>query len=253
MKIFDMKNLLFNDKRKLKEDYKTITVSATELQRFLFPPMYTIDDKEVMEEVFTYWDYVEQIWNATIRWRTEQEAREWWYAVADYVKSVILSWDRKRDEDKKKDFEWLALNCRNIVDLTIKNWLHEIDRLTYNFRQKIAIEAWWYKVILSWEYDAAQPGMFIADCKTAWTKWDDQKINNSRQKVYYPLMDMHYAWASDDDTIVFSYQIFTKHKKTQFQFEMSEITYWEAKKILEEDLFKYLKHLARKDKSWQTW
>lgn len=197
-----------------------------------------------MEEVFSYWDYVEQIRWATIRWKTAEEARELWYAVADHVKSVIASWEWKRDDWKKKDFERLEWNCRAIVDITIENWMHEIDRLTFNFRNKLWIEAWGYKVILSWEYDASEPWMFIADCKTASTKRDEKKIAQSRQKVYYPLMSMIYAWASDEDSMIFSYQIFTKHKKTQFQFVMSEITLWEAKKILEEDLFKYLKYLA---------
>ena len=241
-----MKTICFSDKWKLKDDHEVITVSATELQRFLFPPSHVIKDHEVMEEVFTYWDYVEQIWNATIRWKTEEEAREWWYAVADYVKSVIASWDWKRDAEKKKDFEWLEWNCRAIVDTTIENWLHEIERLTYNFRNKLAIEAWWYKVILSWEYDASQPWMFIADCKTAWTKRDEQKISQSRQKIYYPLFQMVYANEPDDATRIFSYHIFLKRKKLQFQFVMNEISLWEAKKILEKDLFRYLKYLASK-------
>lgn len=242
-----MKTLLLSEDWKLKDDYKTIVVSATQLQNHLSPFMHSIEDVEEQEEVFSYGDLVEQIRSATISGTTRQEAEERWRFKAEQIRDYLLAWawHWKRDV-KKKEYLWLTDNCHKIVDYCLEYELRVPQRDMFNFRSKIAIECRSYKVILSWEYDAWVTWSMMADCKSAWKLWDEEKISTRRQNIYYPLISMVHNDEPDDAVMSFSFQIFSKHKKMQFQQINSLITFERAKEILKEDLTIYLTDLNTK-------
>ena len=235
-----MKRLVF---RPLKEEHQVIELSATQLQRELFPSPYTQDDPILMHETFTHWDRVESIVQETMRWNSQSEAKELWYKRADYISSIIDP-DLYKTTEKKKDWIFFKEWARKYVDLTIEHWIHEIDRDAMNFRNKIEIECSWYLVIFTWEWDAVKHKEAWWDVKTAWSKRSDEKYATMRQRYYYPLMDLFMNfWDEHNEVMWFQYRVYRKLKNPKLDIYTDLVTYQQCREILKKDLFIYLKTL----------
>lgn len=224
--------------RPLKEEYETIVVSVTEIEKALNPSQFTCKDPKKMANIFWVGSLVEDIVFATIsKWKEywlEQckIARE--YMDKNNMKYSTLSW--KPDKQMEFLYDWLE----QIVEHTRP---FEAQYDMRNFRMLCELECSSYKVILSWELDWWMDWVAIWDCKTAWQKWkeDEKRWQWCYQWRFYPFMQM--LAHPDVNEMAFNYWIFTKQKTIQFQQMEHIVTRKECERFVKEKIYEYLKLL----------
>lgn len=230
--------MLYKELWPLKENYETIILSVTEIEKALSPNKYSSTDEVKMSNIFWAWHLVEQI-----VWATISKWKEYWleqcelvrkYMDTERMKYYSTSW--KLD----KQFEFLYNWLEQIVEHT---WPFEAWYDMRNFRMFAELDCSSYKVIISWEVDWALDWVAIWDCKTAWSKWDEEEkwATSCYQARFYPFMMM--LANPDVDEIAFNYRIFSKQKTIQFQRVEHILSREECEKFVKEKLFEYLKRL----------
>jgi len=230
--------MLYKELRPLKEDYETIVVSVTEIEKALNPSQFVCKDPKKMANIFWVGSLVEDIVFATIsKWK------EFWLEQCQIARKYM---DKQRmhyytsswNEDKQMQFlyDWLE----QIVEYTRP---FEAQYDLRNFRMLCELDCSSYKVILSWELDWGMDWYAIWDCKTAWTKWkEDERWNNlCYQWRFYPFMQM--LAHPETNEMSFNYWVFTKQKKIQFQRIEHIVTREECERFVKEKIYEYLKWL----------
>lgn len=223
----------------LKEDYKTIIVSVTEIEKALVPAPSFVTELEPKKRANTYWvwNLVENIVFARINQWVEaaqhqiEIARE--MMNPERMKYYSSSWVEDRQ------FSWLYDWLEQLIPLAEKYeaiGMYDIR----NLRSAVEVDFSWYKIILTWEIDRGINWSMLFDCKTAKKKRDEAEKwqFGCFQWRFYPWFQ--FLQHPDIDSIAFSYLVFTKQKKIQHQNITHIITRDEAENFVKEKLYDYL-------------
>lgn len=231
--------MLYKEFAPLKEDYKTIIVSVTEIEKALTPKNAFIQELEPKKKANTFWvgNLVENIVFANInQW---EEAAQHQIEIArklmnpERMKYYSSSWV----EDKQ--FAWLYEGLEQLIPLS-KPYeaigMYDIR----NLRSAVEIDFSWYKVILTGEIDWAIDGSMLFDCKTAKKKWNEAEKRELEcyQWRFYPFFQ--FLAHPDIESVSFSYLVFTKQKTIQHQNITHIIKRDEAEEFVKQKLYDYL-------------
>lgn len=231
--------MLYHQFAPLKENYETIIVSVTEIEKALVPTPAFVNELEPKKKANTYWvwNLVENIVFARIN--------QWVEAAQQQIKIArsLMNPERMRyfspswDEDKQ--FIWLY------------DWLEQLLALSEpyeniglynirNLRSAVEVDFSWYKVILSWEIDWGMDWEMLFDCKTAKKKWNEvEKWDfGCFQWRFYPWFQ--FLAHPELDEIPFTYLVFTKQKKIQHQCITHYVKREEAEEFVRQKLYDYL-------------
>jgi hypothetical protein len=226
--------MLYKEFAPLKEDYKIITISPSELESKLVPSPFTQDDVRKRFLTLQVWHMAEAIAWATISNDTDDMAKHMCEVTRSYLNPNLMhfyspSWK----EDKK--FIWLYEWLEQIIDL------YRPYRNTYdlrNYRAWVEIDFSGYKILLTGELDRWINGYHLYDNKTASSKWDlDARwAVNCYQARFYSWMNM---LANDINQIDFSYLITVKNKKMLLQEMTHTLTREECEEFVYDKLYQY--------------
>lgn len=229
--------------RPLKDDYETISVSVTDIEKALVTYPYKSNDIKKQANTFWCWNLVEWLVFDTIsKWK------EYWLEKINIIRGMMDKenmhyYSPKWIEDKKFQFlyDWLE----QIVEY-VRPYEAQYD--LRNTRMLCELDCSSYKVILTGEVDWWMDWCCIRDCKTASSKWkEDEKWETACfQWRYYPFMQM--LIHPEVNEIAFNYRIFTLQKTIQFQQIEHIVTREEAFKFVKKTMYEYLSKL----KSWDT-
>lgn len=233
--------------RPLKENYKTIIVSVTEIEKALVPFKYAVTDEKKSANIFWAWHLVEQI-----VWATISKGKEFWMEQIDIIRKYMDKNNMKYNTSSwkpDKQFEFLYDGLEQIVE-HVRPFEASYDMR--NFRMLCELDCSSYKVILTGEIDWWMNGIAIWDCKTSWTKWkeDEKWEQGCFQWRFYPFMMM--LANPDCDEISFNYWVFTKQKTIQFQKIERTVTREEALRFVKDKMYDYLEKLNNGELDWKT-
>lgn len=223
----------------LKEEYKTIIVSVTEIEKALVPAPAFVWELEPKKKANTYWvwNLVEDIVFANInQWA---EAAQHQIEIArqmmnpERMKYYSASW--VEDKQFQRLYDWLE----QLIPLSAEYrmpWAYDVRSL----RSAVEVDYSWYKVVLTWEIDWWIDGEMLFDCKTA-----KKKRNEAEKRELWCYQGRFYPWFQflqhpDIDKIAFTYLVFTKQKKIQHQAIAHIITRDEAESFVKDKLYQYL-------------
>lgn len=235
--------MLYKEFVPLKQDYKTISISVTELEKELNPLPENMQQKDMKKAANTFWvgNLVE-----CIAWETVSKGREAWIAqcaiARKYMdKQRMQYFSSKGVEDKQ--FQWLYDWLEQIVDL-YGTWYGTYD--LRSIRALCEIDYSWYKVLLSGELDWGINWIHLFDNKTAKSKWNEEEKWNTWcfQARFYSWFNM---MANNVKEIDFTYLVCTKQKKMQLQEITNHMEYDDCEKFVQKALFDYLSKLAKWD------
>lgn len=233
--------------RPLKENYKTIIVSVTEIEKALVPFKFACTDEKKSANIFWVWHLVEQI-----VWATISKWKEYWLEQVDIIRKYLDKENMKYETSSwklDKQFEFVYDWLEQIVEHVRP---HEAQYDLRNFRMVCELECSSYKVILTWEIDWWMDWCCIWDCKTAWSKWkeDEKRELWCFQWRFYPFMMM--LAHPDVSEILFTYWVFTKQKTIQFQQIEHRVTREEARRFVKEKMYDYLEKLNNWQLDWES-
>lgn len=232
--------MLHYELRPLKENYKTIVLSVTEIEKALTPSKFICQDPKKSANIFWVWHLVEQIVWATIsKWKEygiEQCNIIRNYMDKEYMKYNSSSW--KPDKQFEFLYDWLE----QIVELTRP---YEAQYDLRNYRMLCELDCSSYKVLLSGELDWGMDNCCIWDCKTASSKWkeDERWEQACFQWRFYPFMMM--LAHPETNEIWFNYWVFTKQKTIQFQQIEHIVSRDEATRFVKDKMYDYLEKLSK--------
>lgn len=226
--------MLYKEFAPLKEDYKIITISPSELESKLVPSPFTQDDVRKRFLTLQVWHMAEAIAWATISNDTDDMAKHMCEVTRSYLNPNLMHfYSSSWKEDKK--FIWLYEWLEQIIDL------YRPYRNTYdlrNYRAWVEIDFSGYKILLTGELDRWINGYHLYDNKTASSKWDlDARwAVNCYQARFYSWMNM---LANDINQIDFSYLITVKNKKMLLQEMTHTLTREECEEFVYDKLYQY--------------
>lgn len=223
----------------LKEDYKTIIVSVTEIEKALTPTPSFVTELEPKKKANTYriGNLIENIIFANINQWEEAAQKEIEICRRMMNPERMRYYSPSWVEDKQ--FQWLYWWLEQLIPLS-KPYeaigLYDIR----NLRSAVEVDFSWFKVILTWEIDWWIDGEALFDCKTA-----KKKRNESEKRQFECYQGRFYPWFQflahpEVDTISFSYLIFTKQKTIQHQNITRIVTREEAEEFVKSKLYDYL-------------
>lgn len=223
----------------LKEEYQTIVVSPTELEKALVPTPEFMKQDDVKKRAATFraGNIVEDI-----VWNTISKGKEAWLEKCKVWREYINP-DRLHffsswwTEDKQ--FQWLYEWLEQVVELSMPYYWWDI----YNLRSHnavVEIDASGYKVICKWECDWGIDWEYLYDCKTAKQKWkeEEKRAFECYQARFYSRMQ--FLAHPDLETISFSYLVFQKNKTLKLQDITHILTKEECEAFVWEKLKEYL-------------
>lgn len=235
--------MLYKEFVPLKEGFKTINISVTEIESALNPLPIARQISDNKKSANTFW-----VGNLAecIAWSTVSQWREAGLKQCDIVRSYM---DKSRMQYfnarwvEDKQFQWFYDWLEQIVDL-YEPWRWHYDMRS--IRALCEIDYSWYKILLTGELDWGINGVHLFDNKTAKNKWDeDEKWNNACYQARF------YSWfnmiANDKKEIDFTYLVNTKQKKMQLQEISRHIVFDEAEEFVKHKLYDYLSKLH----SWE--
>ena len=223
----------------LKENYKTIIVSVTEIEKALVPTPSFVWELEPKKKANTYWvwNLVEDIVFARINNWVEAAQHQIQIARSmmnpERMKYYSPSWVLDNQ------FVWLYDGLEQLITLAAPYesiGMYDIR----NLRSAVEVDFSWYKIILSWEIDWWVDWDMLFDCKTAKKKWNEvEKWDfGCYQWRFYPWFQ--FLQHPELETVAFTYLVFTKQKKIQHQCITHYITREEAEQFVKEKLYDYL-------------
>ena len=238
--------MLYKEFHPLKENYETLIVSVTEIEKALniTPDYMQIKDKKKLANTFWVWNLVENIvWNRIYKW---VEAAQHEIEITrrlmnpERMKYYSPSWT----EDKQ--FQWLYDWLEQLITLAEPYeaiGVYDIRSL----RSALEIDFSWYKVVITGEIDWGIDWVALYDCKTAKSKWntDEKWLTGCYQARYYSYMQ--FLAHPDLKEIPFTYLVFTKQKKIQLQEFKVNITREEAESFVKMTLMEYLTQVKKWD------
>lgn len=231
--------MLYHQFAPLKDDYKTIIVSVTEIEKALVPTPPFVGELEPKKKANTYWvwNLVENIVFARINQGVDAAQHQIEIARSmmnpERMKYFSSSWE----EDKQ--FRWLYDWLEQLIPLSEQYeaiGMYDIR----NLRSAVEVDFSGYKIILTGEIDWWMDWTMLFDCKTAKKKW-----NETEKRDFWCYQWRFYPWFQflqhpDIDAIAFSYLVFTKQKKIQHQNITHIIKRDEAEQFVKEKLYDYL-------------
>lgn len=231
--------MLYHSFAPLKEDYKTIIVSVTEIEKALVPAPSFVTELEPKKKANTYWvwNLVENIVFARINQWVEAAQHQIEIARQMMNPERMRYYSASWVEDKQ--FQWLYDWLEQLIPLAEKYeaiGMYDIR----NLRSAVEVDFSWYKIILTGEIDRGVNWSMLFDCKTAKKKRDEKEKREGAafQGRFYPWFQ--FLQHPDIDSIAFSYLVFTKQKKIQHQNITHIITRDEAENFVKEKLYDYL-------------
>lgn len=218
----------------LKEDYKIITVSPSELESTLVPSPFTQDDVRKRFLTLEVWHMAEAIAWATISNDTDDMAKHLCEITRAYLDASNMHFYSPAWKEDKK-FIWFYEWMEQIIDL------YRPYRSVYdlrNYRAWVEINFSWYKILLTWEIDWWVNWDHLYDNKTASSKWDleEKRAMHCFQARFYSWMNM---LANDVGTLDFTYLITVKNKKMLLQEMTHTLTREECEKFVYDKLYQY--------------
>lgn len=223
----------------LKDDYKTIIVSVTEIEKALVPTPPFVQELEPKKKANTYWigNLVENIVFARIN--------QWVEAAQHQIEIArsMMNPERMKYYSSSgvldSQFLWLYDWLEQLIPLAEQYeaiWMYDIR----NLRSAVEVDFSGYKIILTGEIDWGINWSMLFDCKTAKKKW-----NETEKRDFWCYQWRFYPWFQflqhpDIDVIAFSYLVFTKQKKIQHQNITHIISRDEAEQFVKEKLYDYL-------------
>ena len=233
--------------RPLKENYKTIIVSVTEIEKALVPFKYACTDEKKSANIFWAWHLVEQI-----VWATISKGREYWLEQVDIVRKYMDKENMKYNTSSwkpDKQFEFLYDWLEQIVE-HVRPFEAQYDMR--NFRMLCELDCSSYKVILTGEVDWWMNWAAIWDCKTSGSKWkeDEKWEQGCFQWRFYPFMMMLANPGCSE--VAFYYWVFTKQKTIQFQRIEHIVTKEEALRFVKDKMYDYLEKLNNGELEWKS-
>ena len=231
--------MLYKEFAPLKEDYKTIIVSVTEIEKALTPTPSFVTELAPKKKANTYrmGNLIENIIFANINQGEEAARKEIEICRRmmnpERMRYYSPSW--VEDKQFQRLYDWLD----QLIPLS-KQYeaigLYDIR----NLRSAVEVDFSWYKVILTGEIDWWMDGVALFDCKTAKKKRDEKEKRELEcyQGRFYPWFQ--FLAHPEVDTISFSYLVFTKQKKIQHQNITHFVTKEEAEEFVKDKLYNYL-------------
>lgn len=223
----------------LKEDYKTIIVSVTEIEKALVPTPSFVQELEPKKKANTYWvwNLVENIVFARINQWVEaaQHQIEIARSMMNPERMKYYSSSGVEDKQFQRLYDWLE-QLIPLAEQYEAIWLYDIRSL----RSAVEVDYSWFKIILTWEIDWGMDWNALFDCKTAKKKRDEGEKWGEWcfQWRFYPWFQ--FLQHPEIDSIAFSYLVFTKQKKIQHQNITHIITREEAEAFVKDKLYDYL-------------
>lgn len=231
--------MLYHCFKELKEDYKTIILSVTELEKALVPTPSFVTELEPKKKANTYWvwNLVENIVFARINQWVEaaQHQIEITRQMMNPERMRYFSPSWVEDRQFKRVYDWLE----KIVESAWQYeaiWLYDIR----NLRSMAEIDFSWFKVILSGEIDFWFDGQALFDCKSSKKKWNEKEKREREcfQGRFYPWFQ--FLAHPEIEDISFSYLIWTKQATPQHQNITKIVTREEADNFVKDKLYQYL-------------
>ena len=231
--------MLYKQFAPLKEDYKTIIVSVTEIEKALVPTPSFVWELEPKKKANTYWvwNLVENIVFARINQWVEAAQHQIeiarWMMNPERMRYYSASW--VEDKQFSRLYDWLD----QLIPLSEQYeaiGMYDIR----NLRSAVEVDFSWYKVILTGEIDWGMDWTMLFDCKTAKKKWNEgEKWElGCYQWRFYPWFQ--FLQHPDIDAISFSYLVFTKQKTIQHQNITHIVKRQEAEDFVKDKLYQYL-------------
>lgn len=231
--------MLYHQFAPLKEDYKTIIVSVTEIEKALVPTPPFVGELEPKKKANTYWvwNLVENIVFARINQWVDAAQHQIEIARSmmnpERMKYFSSSWDE--DKQFQRLYNWLE-QLIPLAEQYEAIGMYDIR----NLRSAVEIDFSGYKIILTGEIDWWMDWSMLFDCKTAKKKWNETEKRElwCYQWRFYPWFQ--FLQHPEIDVISFSYLVFTKQKKIQHQNITHIIKRDEAEQFVKEKLYDYL-------------
>ena len=231
--------MLYHQFAPLKEDYKTIIVSVTEIEKALVPTPPFVGELEPKKKANTYWiwNLVENIVFARINQWVDAAQHQIEIARSmmnpERMKYFSSSWDE--DKQFQRLYNWLE-QLIPLAEQYEAIGMYDIR----NLRSAVEIDFSGYKIILTGEIDWWMDWSMLFDCKTAKKKWNETEKRElwCYQWRFYPWFQ--FLQHPEIDVISFSYLVFTKQKKIQHQNITHIIKRDEAEQFVKEKLYEYL-------------
>lgn len=222
----------------LKEDYETIVISPSTLEKELAPKNPFVTEQETKKKASTFWlwNIIEDIVRVTItKWKEAgyDKCRVW----REYMNPERMRfYSSSGTEDKT--FKRVYDGLEKYVDLAMPYYGEGI----YNLRSHnslVEIAASWYDVILKWECDRGIDWEYLYDCKTSKSAWKDEKRElGCYQARFYSWMQ--FLAHPDLESISFSYLVFIKNAKPKLQEIKHILTREECETFVRDRLKEYL-------------
>lgn len=230
--------MLYKQYYPLKEDYKTIIVSVTEIEKALVPTPSFVWELEPKKKANTFWvgSLIEDIVWARIQYWQEAAMRQVEICRKmmnpERMRYYSPSW--VEDKQFRRVYDWLEQIVESAWQYEAL-WLYDIRSL----RSMAEIDFSWFKVILSGEIDFWFDGQALFDCKSSKKKrWNDKYELGCFQWRFYPRFQ--FLMHPEIEEISFSYLIRTKQAKPQHQNITNIITRKEADDFVKDKLYQYL-------------
>lgn len=244
--------MLYHQFHELKDDYETIIVSVTEIEKALVPTPPFVWELEPKKKANTYWvgNLIENIVFARINQWEEAAQKEIEICRRmmnpERMKYYTSSWA----EDKQ--FSWLYNWLEQLIPLTkdyVALWCYDMR----NLRSMVEVDFSWYKVILSGELDWGIDWQMLFDCKTA-----KKKRNEEEKRQFWCYQARFYSWFQflqhpELEEIPFTYLVFTKQKTIQLQDITRTIKRQEAEDFVKDKLYQYLLWVHKGDIETSEW
>lgn len=231
--------MLFKEFSPLKEDFKTIIVSITEIEKALVPKPDFVWELEPKKKANTFWvgSLIENLfWSRIQYWREyAQKQIEITRRMMNPERMRYYSPSWVEDKQFKRVYDGLE----KIVALAEPYeaiWMYDLRSV----RNMVEVHYSWYRVIISWELDWGIDWVALYDAKSAKKKWN---IEEKRQFWCYQARfysRMQFLQNPDLEEIPFSYLVVTKQATPQLQDITHIITREEAEKFVKDKLYDYL-------------
>lgn len=244
--------MLYKEFHSLREDYKTIIVSVTEIEKALVPTPPFVWELEPKKKANTYW-----VWNL-IENIVFARINQWEGAALKEIEICRGMMDPERmryytssgTEDKqfKRLYDWLE----QLIPLT-NDYVAIGCYDMRNLRSLVEVDYSWFKVILSGELDWGIDWQMLFDCKTAKKKRDEKE-----KREFGCYQARYYSWFQflqhpELEEIPFTYLVFTKQKTIQKQEITHIIKRQEAEDFVKNTLYQYLLWVHKWDIETTEW
>lgn len=231
--------------RPLKDEYQTILIRCTTLEKFVNPPEFIVKDPRRLDDIFAMWTQVHEICHNMATKQKYRDAEKALYVMTE--PSIPEDEEHRKIIDKRiKEAEWIIWNIPKYKEI-LKYYDIIGNYKSYEQTFQIEIECSWYLVILQGTMDAELMNDELLDYKTASTMYTEEMVKKKRQQYYYTVL--HNVVNETEQDKYFTYLCITKHKKAQHWAFRTHCDYQDSINILKRDLKAYLIRLKEDEQN----